>query len=80
MPRRGVEVWLYSFFSRRREIGVCVQRHTPAALPWDKRRAIYCVRGWVGPGPVWTGAENLAFTDIRSSDRPAHNESLYRLR
>ena len=25
------------------------------------------------------GAENLASTGIRSSDRPAHNESLYRL-
>jgi hypothetical protein len=24
----------------------------------------------VGPGPVWTGAENLAPTGIRSPDRP----------
>jgi len=32
--------------------------------------------GWA-PGLVWTGAENLAFTGIRSSDRPAHTESLY---
>jgi hypothetical protein len=31
------------------------------------------------PGPVWMGAENLAFTGIRSPDRPASNESLYRL-
>ena len=28
-------------------------------------------------GPVWTGAENLAHTGIRSPDRPARNESLY---
>jgi len=35
--------------------------------------------GWV-PGPVWTGAENLAPTRIRSPDRPARNQSLYRLR
>ena len=34
--------------------------------------------GWV-PGPVWTGAENLAPTRIRSPDRPARSESLYRL-
>jgi len=34
--------------------------------------------GWA-PGPVWTGAENLAFTGIRSPDRPAHSHSLYRL-
>ena len=31
------------------------------------------------PGPVWTGAENLAPTEIRSPDRPAHSQSLYRL-
>jgi hypothetical protein len=31
------------------------------------------------PGPVWTGAENLAPTGIRSSDRPARSESQYRL-
>ena len=34
--------------------------------------------GWV-PGPVWTGAENLALTGIRSPDRPARSQSLYRL-
>jgi hypothetical protein len=34
---------------------------------------------WV-PGPVWTGAENLAPTGIRSTDRPVPSQSLYRLR
>ena len=34
--------------------------------------------GWA-PGPVWTGAENLASTGIRSPDRPARSQSLYRL-
>ena len=34
--------------------------------------------GWV-PGPVWTGAGNLATPGIRSPDRPARNQSLYRL-
>ena len=29
--------------------------------------------GWA-PGPVWTGAENLAATGIRSPDRPARSE------
>jgi hypothetical protein len=28
---------------------------------------------------VWTGAENLAPTGIRSPDRPASRQSLYRL-
>ena len=31
-------------------------------------------------GPVWTGAENLALTGIRSPDRPARRQSPYRLR
>jgi len=35
--------------------------------------------GWA-PGPVWTGAENLTPTGIRSPDRPARSQSLYRLR
>ena len=34
--------------------------------------------GWA-LGPVWTGAENLAPTRIRSLDRPARSQSLYRL-
>jgi len=34
--------------------------------------------GWA-PGPVWTGAENLALAGIRSPDRPARSQSLYRL-
>ena len=35
--------------------------------------------GWA-PGQVWTRAENLAPTGIRSSDRPDRSQSLYRLR
>jgi hypothetical protein len=34
--------------------------------------------GWA-PGTVWTCAENLASTGIRSPDRPARSQSLYRL-
>ena len=34
--------------------------------------------GWA-PGPVWTGAENLTPTGIRSSDSPTLRQSLYRL-
>jgi hypothetical protein len=32
--------------------------------------------GWA-PGPVWTGAENLTPTGIRSPDCPARRKSLY---
>jgi hypothetical protein len=35
--------------------------------------------GWA-PGPVWMGAGNLAFTEIRCADHPVHSMSLYRLR
>jgi hypothetical protein len=35
--------------------------------------------GWA-PGTVWTGAENLAPNEIRSPDRRAPSQSLYRLR
>jgi hypothetical protein len=34
--------------------------------------------GWA-PGPVWTGAENLAPTGIQFPDRPARSKLLYRL-
>jgi hypothetical protein len=41
--------------------------------------AIVQEAGWAS-GPVWTGAENLAPTGIRSPDCPARRQSLYRLR
>ena len=41
-------------------MGVGVQRHAPAALPPRKDPVpIEEEAGWA-PGPVWTGAENLA--------------------
>ena len=47
------------------------QRKAPAALyPGKDPVPIVQEAGWA-PGPVWTGAENLAPTGIRSSDRPA---------
>jgi hypothetical protein len=55
-------------------MGLGVQRHAPSALPPGKTPEA----GWA-PGPVWTGAENLGPTGIRSPDRPARSESQYRL-
>jgi hypothetical protein len=55
--------------------GVSRHRHAPSVLP---PVPIVQEAGWV-PGPVWTGAENLAPTGIRSPDRPSRSESLYRL-
>ena len=60
--------------------GVGGQRHAPAAIPPGKDPVpIVQEAGWA-PWPVWTGAENLAATGIRSPDRPARSGSLYRLR
>ena len=48
-------------------------------LPLRKTRfPLYRRPRWAS-GSVWTGAENLAPTGIRSPDRPAHRQSLYRL-
>ena len=49
------------------------------SLYLQERPGTHCTRSWVGPGPVWTGAEDLALTGIRSPDRPACSQSLCRL-
>ena len=61
----------------RRGWGVSV---TPRPLFTPGRDPVPNVQegGWA-LGPVWTGAENLAPTGIRSPDRPARSQSLYRL-
>jgi hypothetical protein len=59
---------------------VCGQHHAPAAFtPGKDPVPIVQEAGWPS-GPVWTGAENLAATGIRSPDFPARSKSLYRLR
>jgi hypothetical protein len=58
--------------------GMGGQRHAPAALPPVKWSPMLQEVGWA-PGPVWTDAENVTSTGIRSPDRPARSESLYRL-
>jgi hypothetical protein len=49
----------------------------PLFTPGKTRYPFYAV--W-NSEPVRTGAENLASTGIRSPDRPARSQSLYRLR
>jgi len=56
------------------------QPHAPAAsTPGKDPIPIVKEAGWA-PRPVCTVAENLAPTVIRSLDRPARSQSLYRLR
>ena len=50
----------------------------PLFIPGKNPVPIVQEAGWA-PGPVWTGAENLAPTGIRSPDRSARSQSLYRL-
>jgi len=54
------------------------QHHTLAALFNLGKDQIPIVQeaGWA-PGPIWTGAENLTYTGIRSLDRPACSQLLY---
>ena len=60
-------------------MGVGGQLHSPTAFtPGKDPVPIIQEAGWA-PGTVWTGAENLAPTGIRSPDLPARSESLYRL-
>ena len=60
-------------------MGVGGQRHAPAALPPGKDPVpIFYEADWA-PEQVWTGAGNLASAGIRSPNRPARSESLYRL-
>jgi len=76
----GVEVQLYSFLN----LGArwkWVVNGTPRPFYPQRRNLVPTVQeaGWAS-GPVWTGAENLAPTGIRSPDRPNPSQSLYQLR
>jgi len=57
-----------------------VAKATPRPLYTRERDPVPLVEeaGWA-LGPVWTVAGNLAPSGIRSPDRPARSESLYRL-
>jgi hypothetical protein len=67
----------FHYHGTRRWWGVTV---TPRTLftHWKNPVPIIKEAGWAS-GPVWTGAENIAPTGIRSPDRPPRSRSLYRL-
>ena len=73
---RGIAL-LFLDHDIRRAWGISV---TPRPLPTSGKDPVPIVQeaGWA-PGPVWTGAENLAPTGIRCPDCPVHSQSLYRL-
>ena len=47
--------------------------------PWERNPIPIVWEARWSPEEVWTGAENLASTGIRSPDHRARSESLYRL-
>ena len=59
---------------------LAVKNVTPRLLYLLERNPVPIVQeaDWA-TGPVWTGAENLAPTGIRSPDHPVRIQSLYRL-
>jgi hypothetical protein len=72
-------VWLYSFFNLGGRCG-WVDNATPWPLyPLEIDRVPTVQEAGWGPETVWMGAENVLPTGIRSPDRPALSESLYRL-
>jgi hypothetical protein len=52
---------------------------TPRPLYPREKPSTYCIVGWVGPSAGLVGCEKCRPTGIRSPDRPARSESLYRL-
>jgi len=68
---------LFLYRGTRREWGVSVTAR-PLFTPGKDLVPIVQEAGWA-PGSVWTGAENLDATGIRSPDHPARSQSLYLL-
>jgi hypothetical protein len=73
---RGIAL-LFHDHGTRRGWGVSVTLQ-PLFIPGKDPVPIVQEAGWA-PGPIWTGAENLAPTGIRSPESPARSQSLYRL-
>jgi len=67
---RGIAL-LFHDHGTRRGWGVS-DTPQPLFTPWKNPVPIVQKAGWA-PGPVWTGAENLVPTGIRSPDRPARS-------
>jgi hypothetical protein len=60
-----VNVLLYSFLNLGARWEWMVNA-TPRPLYHQEIPCTHCLGDWVGPGPVWTGAENLATIHTRA--------------
>lgn len=54
-PRRGVKLYIYSFFNLVVRWRCGGQLHVPAATPMGKRPGTLCKGGWVSPGTSLNG-------------------------
>jgi hypothetical protein len=77
--RRKNRIQVYCFFNLGPRWGWMINVTSRPLYPQERDPvSIVQEAGWT-PEPVWTGAENLTTTGIRSPDRPALSELLYRL-
>jgi hypothetical protein len=81
-PTGWIEVLLYPFLTSALEGGGWSAPRPSRFIPGKDPVPIVQEAGWA-PGPVWTCAKNLAptgiyFVMLRSPDRPARSQSLYR--
>jgi hypothetical protein len=74
---RGIALLFHDHDTRRGSGDSVTPR--PLFTPGKDPEPIVQEVGWALE-PVWTGVENLAPTGIRSPNRPARSQSLYRLR
>jgi hypothetical protein len=77
-PRGGAEVQLYPFFNIGARYGGWSTPRPGHFAPGKDPVTLVYEAGW-DLGSAWTGAENLDPTGVRSSDRPARSDLLYRL-
>ena len=68
------------YFRPLHQKGVRGKRHAPAAPYPRERPGTHCTGGWVGPRAGLDWCRKSRPTGIRSPDRPARRQSLYRLR
>jgi hypothetical protein len=73
---RGIALLILDLGARRGWVVSTTPR--PHCTPGKDPVPIVQEAGWAS-GPVWTCTKNLAPTEIRSPDRPARSQSLYRL-
>jgi hypothetical protein len=74
--RRGVEVCVYPSSTLALEGGGCSIPRSSRFAPWRNPVRFVQEPGWASER-VWTGPDNLAFTGVRTVDRPARSKSLY---